>query len=478
MVEAEKKNNTGMWLQIVAIAGSLFFFLPNLLYILMGWFVRHRADDFCFSGTFREFGFVGGLAEFYATISNRFSAFMLWAFSDLFGEKAIRFIPMLAIIFMGIAIYIVIHAIAEKTNLWSSQILSVYSALILTFFFLYLSPSIHQSVYWRAAVVHYFLPIPVLLLMLLFVTRQKSADKRRSLKLLIFFLIALFMAGLSESYAALQGGAFSILLIAYLFHSSRSQMDHYFYYSVAAILGTLAALLIMIVSPGNALKIATVAQASSVGAVISISLNSALSFIFYTIRGQWLPFLVLFSLGFLLSYISVQNSPQFFTRIRLFRAIAFIPIGVFLLIFCISAPTAYGMMAYPEKRVLMLALIVLVMGIFAEGFSLGLLGLSIFRPTSTSRMVAIALVLTLSIYPLFSLQPLSVMRDFYRSRASLWDQQQEEILMQIASGENNLVVTALDAYAEIAEMRDYSGFWVNLCTAQYYNVETIIAIER
>jgi hypothetical protein len=477
-METENRNKTGKWVQIVAIAGSLSFFLPNLLYILMGWFVRHRADDFCFSGTFHEFGFIGGLTEFYSMISNRFSAFMLWSFSDLFGEKAIRFIPMLAILFMGIAIYIMIHTIAVRNDLWSSQILSLFSAQILTFFFLYLSPSIHQSVYWRAALVHYFLPVPVLLLMLLFVIRQKPVDKRWFLKLLFFFLSALFMAGLSESYAALQGGAFSILLIAYLFHSSRSQMNHYLNYSVAAILGTLAALLIMIVSPGNALKIATVDQATSIGSVIAISLNSAISFIFYTIRAQWLPFSVLFLLGFLLATIPVPNAPQHFSRIRLARTIALIPIGVFLLIFCISAPTAYGMLAYPEKRVLMLALIVLVMGIFSIGFSLGLLGVSILRPTLRLRMIAIVLVLILSVYPLYSLQSISVMRDFYRSRASLWDQQQEEILKQIASGETDLVVTALDAHAEIAEMRDYSGFWVNLCTAQYYNVDTIIAIER
>jgi len=67
---------------------------------------------------------------------------------------------------------------------------------------------------------------------------------------------------------------------------------------------------------------------------------------------------------------------------------------------------------------------------------------------------------------------------FYRTRASLWDQQYNQIEDQLDLGSSALMVTALDSYAEIAEMRPDPNFWVNYCAAQYYRVDTISAVEK
>jgi hypothetical protein len=234
----------------------------------------------------------------------------------------------------------------------------------------------------------------------------------------------------------------------------------------------------MIVSPGNSLKMATLEQAPDLLSILSISVISSSSFIFYTIRGYWLPFCALFALGFSLSLSVGRHVGQVAGWKNYLIMFVLIPISVFFLILCISAPTAYGMMAYPEKRVLMLALIVLVVGVFCEGFLLGSMGLQFKRLPSACRFAALVIVILLSLYPLLSVASILNMKAFYQKRAVLWDLQQSEILAQIARGETDLVVTALDAHAEIAEMRDTSTFWVNLCTAQYYNVDTITAIER
>ena len=110
--QTAKKNE--IWQKLTFIIPSIFFFIPNFFYTMNAWNVRHRADDFCFSGTFREFGFFGGLEQFYLTISNRFSAFLLWSFSDLFGENAIRIFPMAAIVLTAISVYIIARSLAEK----------------------------------------------------------------------------------------------------------------------------------------------------------------------------------------------------------------------------------------------------------------------------------------------------------------------------------------------------------------------------
>jgi len=45
-------------------------------------------------------------------------------------------------------------------------------------------------------------------------------------------------------------------------------------------------------------------------------------------------------------------------------------------------------------------------------------------------------------------------------------------------GQNSLLVSALDSFAEIAELRDDPGYWVNQCAAKYYQVDSISAVEE
>jgi len=466
------------WKTIVLYISSAFFLFPNLFYITMGWYVRHRADDFCFSGTLREVGLIGGVVEFYTEISNRFSAFLVWSLSDMFGENAIRFFIMFAIVFLLIVLYLVIKRLFSELGFHEKNIFAVFVAVLLTFFILYLSPNIHQSVYWRAAMVHYFLPVPALLLLLLWIFKKPKLKRERILRSVLVFMITFFLAGLSESYAALQGGVFALIFLLYLVLLSKKQNQHLMVFSIASIFGTIAALLVMIVSPGNALKMTTLEQAPNVLSVIAISINSTVDFIYFSIRGLWLPFCILLMLGVLTSFIYLPYSVTSFLKRKVIVSTFLIPLITFLLIFCICMPTAYGMMAYPEKRVLMLAQIVLVFAIFCIGALVGMLikpTLSKFRFT---KVVSIISLLVLSFYPLLSYASLINFAKLYQKRAELWDQQYQEITQQKAEGKTNLVITAIDAHSEIAEMRDYKTFWVNGCVAQYYNVDTIIAVER
>jgi len=136
------------------------------------------------------------------------------------------------------------------------------------------------------------------------------------------------------------------------------------------------------------------------------------------------------------------------------------------------------MMAYPEQRVLMFAQIVLICGISLEGAVLGLFfqkPLFFYQPV---RMAGLFLILILCMYPLSTLDVRQSDLRFYQNRADLWDKRNEEINDQIAMGKSNLSVSALDSFAEIAELRDDSSYWVNQCAAKYYQVESISAVEE
>ena len=442
-MKSEPERSIIFWKNVILSAGSLFFLLPNLYYSAMSWFVRHRADDFCFSGTLREFGLLGGLVEFYSSISNRFSAFLVWSFSDLFGQNAIRFFPIMAIIFLGISIYYLSINTFKHVENKNKKFLAFFVSQVLVFFILYLSPDIHQSVYWRAAMVHYFLPFPALLLLVWHGIRHPAGLKTTILKPALYFLASFFLAGLSESFAALLGGTFALVLVYWIFSVEKKKYQHLMIISIASITGTVAALLVMIISPGNALKFATVEQAPDLFSIVKISISSSFDFIYFSIRGLWLPFCILFTLGFLLAAsFRLQGQPGQANR-KLMVAGILIPFVTFFLIAGICAPTAYGMKAYPEKRVLMLASMLVVLAIFSLGVISGSLLKPLVSRVKAANMLTAAAIAILSVYPLLSIPKLIGLVELYRARANLWDGQYAEIMEQKAMGASDLVVTSV-----------------------------------
>jgi hypothetical protein len=46
------------------------------------------------------------------------------------------------------------------------------------------------------------------------------------------------------------------------------------------------------------------------------------------------------------------------------------------------------------------------------------------------------------------------------------------------SKKNNLSVPALFSFMKITELRDDASCWVNQCAARYYEVESILAVEK
>ena len=459
-------------------AGSSFFMIINILFAVQGLFIRYWADDYCFSGFIKEFGFVRGLKEFYFSTSNRFGAFIFTGFSELFGENIIRVISPLIIIFLGYIFYIIIYRLLEKFHIEQSKELSVLFSQVLLFFVLYLAPNIHQSVYWRSGLTHYFLPLPVLLTLILFIFFSGRTNENKLFISIILFFISFLNAGLSESNAALQMGIFGIALFFMLIWDRGIHRSQRLHWIASTFIGTAAAMGVMFVSPGNTLRLGTLQQATNLYSIISISAASAVDFIFLSIRGLWLPFCILFGFFVLISFnfihlpdieISVEH------KLIIFLLTAIV---TYALIVCVCAPTAFGMMAYPEQRVLMLAQFILIFGISLEGVVIGLMIQEYFYVHSYIRLSSLFFILIMYMYPLSTLDVRQSDLSYYKNRADLWDEREIEINNKLNDGQKNLSVSALDSFADIAELRDDETYWVNQCAARYYEVESINAVEK
>jgi hypothetical protein len=294
----------------------------------------------------------------------------------------------------------------------------------------------------------------------------------------LVFILACFNAGLSESFAALQLGLFGLLLFSKIALSKFKLEKGESINIVLVLAGTAAAMAIMILSPGNSLRLDTLRQAPDLLSIISISTSSAFNFIKFSIRGLWLPFVGLLGLSILVAYYFIRSLTIQYNQIELALAFILVALMIFGLIMCVCAPTAYGMMTFPEKRVLMLAHIVLVFGIFSEGFVIGLFIQIYFYKFQTLRSISLILVLFFCLYPLSTFQTRITEITIYANRAELWDSRNYDIKSQIELGKTALIVDALDSFSEIMELNQDERFWVNQCASRYYGVESITAVER
>jgi len=461
------------------VFSSVTFLIPNVIFIIQGFYSRHRADDFCFSGILKENGLFSGLLTFYSTTSNRFSAYIFSAFSEMLGQKAIRFISPLVIIGLGLVLFLAITRSLKAYSVERPRIIAFFLAQVILFFTVYLSPNRHQSVYWRSGLSHYFLPLVILcwLLYVLLSSQTLSKPKKR-IQIVSVFLLSFFSAGLSESYAALQMGVMGTILLIMLAGEEFHLKMKIIVLVVVSLVGTLIAMVVMIFSPGNALRLDVLQQAPDVFTVVSLSFQSAYNFMLQSVRGLWLPFSTLFAISILIPFcfIPIVKKSNWKKKLILFLLIG--PILSLLLIMAVCAPTAYGMMAFPEKRVLMLAQFILIIGVCGEGIILGWLMGTLLKRYQTIRIFGLFLFLIAVFYPVTTIGGHISELQFYRTRASQWGQQYNQIEDQLNLGSLALTVTALDSYAEIAEMRADPNFWVNYCTAQYYRVNTISAVEK
>lgn len=474
MYKNHQTFNKKLKIAIIVIANGLFA-VPNSLLIYRGFFTRRWADDYCFSGFYREYGFWQGLAYFYRNVSNRFSAYLFSAITDWIGTRAVQFVvPLTCIIFLTILFFSFRKAYLSFSDEkdWFTPLLLAQTVV----FFLFIqAPNVNQSVYWRSGMSHYFLPLTFYLL-ISYIIFFEPFNRKKPWRIGLVFCFSFFAGGLSESYAALQAStALLLITVGFLVQSERAAPMQA--YSITALVGTLLAMAVMVASPGNQMRLEMLQQAPDIVTIVTLSFRFAADFITYSIRGLWLPMLVSLltavAIGFGFVY---QNSSTIGLARKTVMAFSLLATG-FLLVASVCAPTVYGMMAFPEKRVLMLARLIMVLSTVLFGLLAGNAVRSTLGGGKVLQVLTFVMLIALSIYPMRALPELRNNLDQACLRAAAWDTRDGQIHEQISDGESEIFIPALDAFSEIAELSEDPSFWVNWCAAQYYGVESIVAIE-
>ena len=471
------RRKTQRLFQTVLILANLFLFLALAVYAYRGFYSRYWADDYCFGTIYHDHGLFNGTGYFYQNVSNRFAAFFLVGLNELFGETAIHFLPALMILLTVLIYMRVFQLLFQLIRFPQRWYVALFLNQLLTYFMLLMAPNLFQSLFWRSGMVSYFAPIPFfgLSLILLILGLIKGFPWYRWIGL---FLVAFFSAGLSETFAALETGSWLLMILGGLLFMKKEQRHSLLLGVTPALIGSLTAMCIMVLSPGNSMRLETLEQAASIWQVVYLALRYAASFSYHSIIGLPVPLLILFLTALIFAYHLSGHTESALDR-KLFEKIFWGSlIAGFLLLVCVAAPTAYGMMAYPEERAWMLGRFVTVFMVITTGFSLGIVSHRWLDRIVDTCLMSIIVLFILSLYPLKGAWTEWQQLPQWEATAQAWDRRNEQIMEKVEDGELSLTVQALDSIGTVAELNDDPHYWVNVCAAGYYGVGEITALEH
>ncbi len=463
------------------VLGIIIFTITLFSYALMGNFSRFLADDYCFSELIKNKGALRGLEYFYNNISNRFGAFLFIAVSEIFGEASVRFLPGVMIFMMVVSLMWNVFWFSRQIRLPFSWKVSFLFALLALFFVLFEAPNLFQSLYWRSGMVHYFASMVFFFIISGILIWQFQLPERKQIPWLWALLVAMlsfFSGGMSETYAAFQTASWGLLILGWFIWKRKFFLNNFNILLMAAFLGSVLAMGVMVMAPGNQLRLESLPQAANVWVVLQLSFRYALDFIIYSLRGLPIPILISFLASALLTYHVSANKSELINNKRSWVLIIVIPAITYLLIASVCAPTVYGMVAYPEPRALMIARFIMTIGTLFLGGLIGILSHRIMDKVVNVCFASIILLGLLWIYPLRSTIQTWQQIPQAMARAAEWDSRREEITRQINAGVSLVEIQKMDSIQGVSELTDDPQFWVNKCAANYFGAESIKAVDK
>lgn len=456
---------------------AVVLFLAILAFVYTGTFSRFQADDYCSSQLLRTEGFWGAQVKSYTSWSNRFSTMLVTGLVDLFNVIGIRILPGVLILGLLASAFFLFRRVLTFLGIKINWLILFSVAGIITFFSLYTTPNQFQSYYWRSGNITYTLPVICLNIVLgLLIARLEQ--KGAWWQYLLIGLFGFFAAGFSETNAALQAAALTLGMLGILWYQRQTgESIPVRGRWIAALAGTLLSLAVIALSPGNAVRQAQLPDPPGFFTWLYLSFRYGLGFAYNSIAGYVLPVAVSLVLSFALA---IQHRWEKVPQRKLILTLPLILITVYLLLVACCAPSAYAQSAYPEDRAMTGAKFILMAGITAIGFILGILFQSWrskrpkfeIKPHQANGAFVMVMI---SFYIFFG--AIRIMADIpdYMKRAAAWDTRAAQIAVMRQAGDLNPVVTALDSFGRIRELSDNPDLWVNRCAATYYQVDTITA---
>lgn len=471
--------NEPNWRRPVLVLLVLVFTLSLLPFIYTGTFSRYHADDYCFSSSLIQHGYFGSMIESYQSCSNRFSTYLVIGLIDELDVFGMQILPGLLITGMMGGLYLLFWNIKKRAQWPIDHTQVLILTAMTTFFTIYTAPDQFQSFYWRSGSITYTLPVVLLPFLLALIIKFEVWKAGKTIFLInwvLIYLLSLFNGGFSETTVVFQLAIFGFLLV-FAGRVSLPDKRKLFILLLSAMAGILTAMIIMILAPGNDVRLENMPDSLGVFRLIYLAFRFAAGFIYNTIKVSPLPVAVSCFLAFALAFLGNWHVNALHGGKWVFMAL---PVAAYLLIVAICAPSAYAQSAYPEARALLPARWIITIAEISFFYMLGIWyqGWRLRNPKyeiKKAQTFTALLVVFLCFYPMRgALSTLGGVPE-YQSRAVAWDNRSAIIVQEKAAGNLVLTVQELDSFGRIRELSDNPELWVNKCAAVYYGVQSITA---
>lgn len=453
----------------------------------VGLFARYMADDYCTAGTVRTAGLLGTQSHFYLAWSGRFSFTLTVSLAELLGTGVVPYLPLAALVCWVAATAWVVyellsHSFGRRPVLFSLLVaeLIVYATVADN------TGGVFEALYWQTGMLTYVAPLVLLTALAGFYARAvRRADVRAPgvASLAAYFAAAFYAGGFSETSAFMQMGAFAAACAATHFLSDAARRRRLLPSLVAGLSGSVAALAVIALAPGNNAREATLPAHSDLLTVFSRALSNTLAHAFtehnygVTFAPRWAALLLACVLAFCLS---VRSGEDVATPKRLRRLLWLAGSGLFVY-FCCFFPAAYAISAAPPPRALVVAQLVLVCTLVSLGWVAGeaagaYLNFRQLNPRRALVASLAALVVLLSFTFAASARRTFALAERARPLARLWDAHDASIRARIDAGEKNLTVPVAYNIGGTDAMTSDPDWYVNKCMAVYYGAYSITGV--
>lgn len=443
----------------------------------LGFFSRYLADDYCFARQVIDNGFWGAQVHSYLTWSDRFSSTFFNTLLNFTGLAGIQLLPGLLILLLTAAAIVLLRKIRQFTEIPLSDSEIFASSALLTYLSLYSAPDLFQALFWRAGSITYLLPLALMIFGVALALVR--IDRKPTIWLPALIAVVFFIAGgFSETNLALQTGLIALIAAGLFFRTRKFDIKQTVtIHLIAALAGSLIALVVMLLSPGNSVRMAAMPARPDVIRWVWLSIRFALGYIYQTVTSYPAPIVATGLMSFILALLKPWKLKDASQIAWLFWAL---PIGLLLVVIAICAPSAYVQSAFPEARALIGARWCTVAALGAWFYLAGVWSVNRLQERKGFDQIKLAknasfVLVMISFYVMYGAMQVLAYVPIRQTWADAWDVRAVQIAKLVADGQSDIVVTPLDSVERLKELDDDPQHWVNKCAAVFYGVERISA---
>ena len=476
---------------------SVFLWASALLLIIsiaglayLGTFTRFHADDFCMAGDALHLGLARMVLKWYDTWTGRFMFIFGTGLLGLGGPKFAGWLPpLVAAIWLGVISWAVLPLF--KRSGWPHPRWLALITGSLTLLVLFSSiPNLFQSFFWQDGMVNYSLPLIGLTLCGGIILHAWLERVHTLTACIAVFILAFLSGGFTEALTALEVTLFALALLVTIFFGDRTSRLRLLPILSAALFGALAAMLVVIIAPGNLVRLQAVGQINHPGLlrIITFSIRNMTHIYgkYFLITPFWavvsiiLPFLA----GWLFSAPAAGISNKWnlanLWKQSWFKGIAFIIVAALILVTAACAPVVYALNAYPDDRTIIIPQFVIIISTISVSALLGV-GLcqqgmlpSPISNHTVSRLLHTSILIILLLATGISLQHTIRQIPEFQSEAKIWDARSVQIQQAARLGQSEIIVPGGYNRFGVADLSTDPNNWVNRCMAYYYSIPQIL----